>query len=173
MTSGRVLSLYLVRHAQADARGPRWPDDARRPLTARGRQRFTALLRDPAVRRASFDVVLTSPLVRAAQTAAMLAEARRVPPPTQVCRALEPGGRPEKVARALARGRNWRAVALVGHEPGLSELVAYLTGQPAPIPFRKGGVWRLRVRMPGLAGSGRLVWARWPGPAAVRVATPS
>lgn len=170
MTGGRVLSVYLVRHAQAEPRGPRWPDDARRPLTARGRQRFKTLLRDPAVRRASFDVVLTSPLVRAAQTSEMLAEARRVPPPVRACRALEPGGRPEDVARALARGRNWSAVALVGHEPDLSRFFAYLTGQPAPIPFRKGGVWRLRVQTPVAPGRGRLVWARWPGPAGVRVA---
>lgn len=173
MTGGRVLSLYLVRHAQADARGPRWPDDARRPLTVRGRRRFAALLLDPAVRRASVDVVLTSPLVRAVQTAEMLAEARRSPPPLRVCRALEPGGRPEAVGRALARGSKWSAVALVGHEPGLSRLVAYLTGQPAPIPFRKGAVWRLRVQTPVVPGGGRLVWARWLGPAGVRVAKPS
>ena len=173
MTGGRVLSLYLVRHAQAEPRGPRWPDDSHRPLAGRGRQRFASLLLDPAVRRASLDVVLTSPFVRAVQTAEMLAKARRSPLPVRVCLALEPGGRPEAVARAVARRPNGSAVALVGHEPALSQFVAYLTGRPAPIPFRKGGVWRLRVRTPVAAGSGRLVWARWPGPSAVRVVMPS
>lgn len=168
-----MLSLYLVRHAHAEPRGPRWPDDARRPLTGRGRLRFASLLLDPAVRRAPLDVVLTSPLVRAVQTAEMLVAARRSRPPVRVCRALESGGRPEAVARALARGANWSAVALVGHEPDLSRLAAYLTGQPAPIALRKGGVWRLRVRVPVTIGSGRLVWARWPGPDGVRMATPS
>ncbi|MEQ1896643.1 MAG: histidine phosphatase family protein [Vicinamibacterales bacterium] len=168
-----MLSLYLVRHAHAEPRGPRWPDDAVRPLTASGRRRFSTLLLKPAVRRAGIELVLTSGLDRATETAAMLAASCRTRPPVRLCRALEPGHDPDDVVRALRRRPGAGRLALVGHEPDLSRLFTHLTGQGPPVAFRKGGVWRLRVRTPVIAGSGRLVWARWPGPAAVRVAIPS
>lgn len=173
MTSGRRLSLYLVRHAHAEPRGPRWPDDARRPVTVRGRSRFERVLADPAVRRRSIDLVLTSGFVRAAQTAAMLAEAQRIRPAVRVCRALEPGGRPEAVARAVARRSPVGSVALVGHEPDLSRLAAYLIGRPVPLAFRKGGVWLIQVRASAMAASGRWVWARWAGTRGIEVVTAS
>src|SRR5438093_12133138 len=65
--------LYLVRHGLAEERGELWPDDSKRPLTEKGMSRMRKATRGLARLGVSLDVVLTSPLVRARQTAEIVA----------------------------------------------------------------------------------------------------
>ena len=65
--------LYLVRHAVAAERGEEWPDDSKRPLTARGIARFKEVVQGLNVLDVAIDEVFTSPLIRAKQTADVLA----------------------------------------------------------------------------------------------------
>src|SRR5258706_7668086 len=65
--------LYLVRHGVAEERGDAWPDDAKRPLTDEGISRMRKVTRGLAELGVSLDLILTSPLVRARQTAEILA----------------------------------------------------------------------------------------------------
>lgn len=150
--------LYLVRHAIAAERGPEWPDDAKRPLTERGIARFTEVVAGLAWCDVSLDDIYTSPLVRTRQTAQILAKGLSGHAPVKVLDALAPGHAPADVVRALAEVATRRHLALVGHEPGLGELAAYLIGSRRPIPFRKGGVCRIDVDTLGSKRPGELQW---------------
>ena len=65
--------LYLIRHGIAEERGDAWPDDSKRPLTERGISRMRKIARALEHLGVTFDVLLTSPLVRTRQTAEVIA----------------------------------------------------------------------------------------------------
>src|SRR6185312_3207605 len=115
-----IMQLLVVRHAIAFERdAKRWPDDNERPLTAEGikkARRAAAGLKRIAQRPA---LVLTSPLVRARDTAVILTQAARWPEAVQ-CDAFAPGKSPQEMLAALRReGAGAECVAVVGHQPGL------------------------------------------------------
>ncbi len=141
------MDLYLVRHAIAEERDPeRWPNDAERPLTREGEQRFRAVARGLRRIVPRVDLVLSSPYTRAWQTAKML-EALAGWPAAQECPALMAGQSPATMLEALEPYAASGSVALVGHEPDLSALAAHLIGAAADearIQMKKGGVAALR-----------------------------
>jgi phosphohistidine phosphatase len=156
------LELYLVRHAVAALRGPDYPDDAERPLTPEGVDRWrrsAAGLREIGV---AVDVVLTSPLVRAQETAEILAATLKPKPRLTVAEALAPGRKPAEalalIAKYAAAPRGASRLALVGHEPDLGELAARLLGAKGVIEFKKGAVCRLDVDRAMPAGPATLRW---------------
>ena len=106
----------------------------------------------------SFDVVLTSPLVRTKQTADVVAGAFDPRPPIVTVDALAPGGSLQAVLADLEKQSRRKRIALVGHEPGIGELAARLAGSRHPFEFKKGAVCRIDVEtLPG-AGPGTLRW---------------
>src|SRR5437763_1186585 len=120
-----MLQLLVVRHAIAvdpDVYARDHSDDDQRPLTKEGRER----MRRAAVGIASISppivTLATSPLVRAAQTADILAEALS-PKERVVIDALRPGEAPSKVLQWLRSRRSEDAVAVVGHESHLGTLI--------------------------------------------------
>jgi phosphohistidine phosphatase len=137
------VELYLVRHAIAAPRGEEWPDDDKRPLTARGIARFKETVEGLRKLGVEVDEIFTSPLVRARQTADLLAAGLPGKPVVRVLDTLAPGHEPRSVLALLARTVRRRRVALVGHEPGLGELAAHLVGAGRALPFKKGGVCRI------------------------------
>jgi len=153
--------LYLVRHAIAADQGDDWPDDAKRPLTAKGISRMRDVVAGLDALEARVDLVLTSPLVRAKQTAELLAHGLKPSPPVETLAELAPGTSPAKIAEALAK-HDGRALALVGHEPGLGELAAWLVGSRTPFEFKKGGVCRIEVQKLPPTGNGQLIWLATP-----------
>lgn len=161
----RLRVCYLVRHAIAEERGSAWPDDALRPLSAGGVTRMTLVVRGLAALDVTIDQVVSSPLVRARQTADLLvgglhrrASGRR-PAEVIALPALAPGAAPDVTMAAVATATDASAVALVGHEPDLGLLAAWLLGADRPLPFKKGAVCRIDVRRwPARAGAGQLIW---------------
>lgn len=154
--------LYLVRHAIAAERGPEWPDDDLRPLTDRGRARFEKAVAGIASLDVHIDEVLTSPLVRSRQTAQVLASGMPDHPPVTVLDALAPGHAPALVLEQLVTPARRRRLALVGHEPGLGELAAFLIGSRRPIPFKKGGACRIDLERLAPYTTGDLSWLLTP-----------
>jgi len=154
----RERELYLVRHAPAAPRGHRWPDDSVRPLTQAGRERFVRGVRGLRALGVRVDIVCTSPLVRARQTADLLAEGLPGAPSVHEWPALAPGRTPLALLRSLARADLPPRIALVGHEPELGVLLAWLLGSERSIPFRKGGVSRVDLAGSRVKGGGHLVW---------------
>ena len=135
--------LYLIRHAIAAERGGEWPDDTKRPLTERGMNRFKDAVKGLRRLDVAVDEIFTSPLVRARQTAEILAAGLDGKPPIKVLDALSPGHTAASVMTHLARVAKRRRIAIVGHEPELGELAAHLIGAGRALAFKKGGICRI------------------------------
>jgi phosphohistidine phosphatase len=151
------MRLLIVRHGIAVAHGTPGVREEDRPLTPRGQKRFRSAARGLARICRRPDVLLTSPLVRAQQTAQIAAEAWGKVEPVEE-RALA-GGSFEAIAAAVEKHKDKRLVALFGHEPDVSGLVARLLGttDSERLTFKKGGAALLDV--PGrMAEGGALVW---------------
>ena len=151
------MRLLIIRHATAVPHGtPDVPED-QRPLTPRGDKRFRAAARGLARICRRPDVILTSPLVRARQTADIAAEAwGRIEPQEEEALA---GGSFEQIAAVVDKLAKKRLVAVVGHEPDVSSLLAGVLGTSASerLTFKKGAA--ALVDVPGrLAEGGALVW---------------
>jgi phosphohistidine phosphatase len=137
------MHLFLIRHTHAVTA----EENPRRPLSARGQSdalRLAGFLRQTTVFRPA--QYWHSPLVRAAETARMLAMA--IDPEALLVETddLRPEDDPELMAHRLAEYPTSHALALVGHEPHLSSLATLLVrGQTHPIQFafRKGAVLAL------------------------------
>ena len=152
------FELYLVRHAIAAERGAEWPDDTKRPLTVRGMARFKDAVRGLHRLDVVIDEIFTSPLMRARQTADLLAAGLASTPVVKTLEALAPDHAPAAVLTALARAARRSRIALVGHEPGLGELAGHLVGTRRAIPFRKGGVARIDLGSISPRRIGTLIW---------------
>jgi phosphohistidine phosphatase len=150
--------IYIVRHAIAADRGADWPDDTKRPLTERGISRFRESVSGLKPLDATIDEIFTSPLVRAKQTADLLAAGVDGRPAVKLLDVLAPGHTPAVVMAQLAKAAKRRRIALVGHEPDLGELAAHLIGARRPLPFKKGGICRIDVAGLSSKPVGALIW---------------
>jgi phosphohistidine phosphatase len=148
--------LVLVRHGRAEDEHP--AGDGARGLTAEGRREMLAHARTLAP-RLRLDGIATSPLVRAVQTAEILAEAldlREVAVRADLGASEAPDG---VLAAARDLGPGW---ALVGHNPALGMALARLLGSSSPaLRFRKGAAAALEPA--GSGGPWRLLWVAAPG----------
>lgn len=155
-----TIELYLVRHAIAAERGPSYPDDRLRPLTPAGIARFRDTMAGLRELDVTIDLVLSSPLVRARETAELLSAGLPGKPPIETLDALSPGGRASVVIEALAKHarRRVRRMALVGHQPDLGDLGSKLLGARGSLEFKKGGIAFLELDGAMPAGPGTLHW---------------
>src|SRR5438552_6155540 len=151
------MKVILIRHAAAVPRGTPGVLDAERPLTSSGKVKFRTAARGLARILRRPNVLLTSPLARAHETAEIAAEAF-----TDIAPGIEPTLADQGVdgiLEALQTQASDATVALVGHEPMLGLLLARMLGgsHAAHIAFKKGGA--AVVDLPdGPATPGRLIW---------------
>ncbi len=151
------MNLYVVRHATASRKSTWREDDGLRPLTRSGRRRFRdsagALIAAGALtpRR-----IITSPLVRARQTAAILGKLLGGSAPLAEDWRLGLTFSLDDLNALLAENKSARSLAIVGHNPSLCEVLAQLVGG-ADLDLRKGAVACVEVADPG-SGHGRLLW---------------
>jgi len=153
-----AAELYFIRHGVAAERGDAWPDDTKRPLTDDGVRRLRKTAAGLVEIGVNFDVMLTSPLVRAKQTAEILANALDPHPPIVTTDALSPGGSYAAVLDDLAKQARRRRIALVGHEPGIGALAARLIGSRHALEFKKGAIACIDVAALPPTGAGSLQW---------------
>jgi phosphohistidine phosphatase len=149
------MELYLLRHAHAGDPDAWDRPDALRPLSERGERQAEAL--GTFLARIGFqpDAIVTSPKVRAAETAELVAKhlGVTVTVDDRLGGPLDPGVVEGIVADVEASSR----VVLVGHDPDFSELVASLSGN-ADVPMKKGALARIDIDRPIEAAGGRLRW---------------
>jgi phosphohistidine phosphatase len=131
--------------------------DAERPLTPSGRARFSVAARGLVRLVGRIDVLMTSPLVRARETAEIAAEAFMHVEP--VIESALAGDRVDALIAALATHPREATVALVGHEPMLATLLARVVGSSDPerFAFKNGGAALVDLQ-DGRASTGRLIW---------------
>ena len=151
------MKLLLVRHAAAVPSGtPGVPDDER-PLTPEGASKFRVAAKGLARIARRPDVLLTSPLPRARATAEIAARAfKRIEPTVEPALAH---GSVDEIMTALGKRPAGATIALVGHEPTLSMILARLLGAAdgERLAFKKGGA--ALVDLPdGPSAGGQLVW---------------
>ncbi len=161
--------LCIMRHGIAVTRGSaEFPDDSKRPLTPDGKRKMKEIAQ--GLSRVGFapDWVVTSPLVRAVETAEIVAESLGSNLAMDFCEALRPGGSAEALIAFLAKHPNRKRVLVVGHEPDLSELATRLigVGRHANVAFKKGGCCLINFDALPPKSPGRLVW--WLTPRALR-----
>jgi phosphohistidine phosphatase len=156
------FELYVIRHGLAEDRGDAWPDDAKRPLTDEGISRMRKAARGLARLGVTIDIVLTSPLVRARQTAEIVAGELDPRPSLVNVDSLAPAGSYAAVIADLGKYARRSRIGLVGHEPMIGELTARLIGSRHAVEFKKGGVCRIDLDDLPPAGPGALRWMLTP-----------
>jgi phosphohistidine phosphatase len=157
------MNVYVIRHAIAEERDPaRWPDDSRRPLSPEGEARFRSAARGLRRLVPEVDVVFASRYVRAWHTAEILHEEAGWPAP-EPAPVLEPSF--PHAAVELLQGRADRSIALVGHEPHLSELTSLLVSgdeHALGLELKKGATVLLELAVRPAAGTATLRWIATP-----------
>ena len=138
------MKLYFVRHAAAIEREGEVVDE-HRYLTLRGRESFRLTAKRMAKKGDMPDAIITSPLVRAVQTADILSEALAFRGKLLVSPELAPGFGVAKLRRILASFKGTDSLVLVGHEPDLGVVVGTLLDLGRPLPLKKGMVVFLKM----------------------------
>ncbi|HEU0121576.1 MAG TPA: phosphohistidine phosphatase SixA [Bryobacteraceae bacterium] len=142
------MHIYLLRHGIAEDARPGQADSAR-ALTSEGIKRLREVLKRAKTATVAPTLIVTSPYVRARQTAELAAEVlgyqgELVPTPR-----LTPMSAPAETWTELRTLRGEESVLFVGHEPHMSAFTAYLLGAPElRVDFKKGAM--VRIDLPGL-----------------------
>ena len=156
------MRLVLFRHGPAGDRDPaKWPDDGKRPLTAKGIQKTKDAARGLVRIEKGISLILTSPLVRASETAQILKDVLGDRARIVTLEELSPGGSNRALIAQLGDLPQTRSVVIVGHEPGLGKLAALLalgSGTTGEIKLKKAGACALTFEGAPRAGAGDLVW---------------
>jgi len=155
-----------MRHGLAVARGTAgFKDDALRPLTPKGRRQLRKIAAAIAGLDLRCDQILSSPLVRAKQTAEIVAAGLKLKKQLKFSNALAPAGSPAVLFRQLSRLKpSPSRLLLVGHEPDLSRLISRLLtgGLELQLDFKKGGLCKLEVETLRDGKYAKLVWLLTP-----------
>ncbi len=143
------MNLYLLRHGLAVEPGAGGhASDADRPLTPEGRRKLKQAAAGIQALRLECDLIMTSPYLRAKQTAEIVAQALKLEEKLQFCPQLAPEGTSSGLIQVLRQLRpRPEAAMLVGHEPGLSRLISLLvwgdTG--GMVVMKKAGLCALSI----------------------------
>ena len=161
------MNLYLLRHGIAVEPGtPGFENDADRPLIPKGARRLHSVAAAMKKLELSFDLILSSPFVRAKQTAEIVAGELKLKKRIEFFGGLVPGGNPKALIHALDELKpSPDNVLLVGHEPYLSRLISLLVSgglDAAAIEMKKGGLCKLEAGKLSPGRCATLVWLLTP-----------
>lgn len=151
------MEIYLLRHASAGEPLSNPKKDAKRPLDEEGILQTRYIGRLLAQLDVQLDLIVSSPLVRAMQTASIAANELAYEGKIELSGALAPEASFAEFREMLKRLSKADAVMVVGHNPSLSEFLGRLIGDgvsPAMVEMKKGAVARVELR----GKSGRLLW---------------
>jgi phosphohistidine phosphatase len=142
------MIVHLVRHAEAVERSPEIPEE-QRFLTKRGRTRFRKVA--TSLRKSGIhpDLILTSPLIRAVQTAEILAQALKFKGDLLVAPPLAHGFQAQQFHQLLAQFPRAKEIALVGHEPELGALASALLDTEVACTLQKGATISFKMARQG------------------------
>lgn len=143
------MNLYILRHGIAVECGtPGFEKDADRPLTSKGERKLWRAAEAMKAMELEFDLILSSPLLRARQTAEIVAGSFKAQKKLKFSDDLKPGGSEKKLIESLNKLEPQpENILLTGHEPYLSGLISLLVGGDAglPVELKKGSLCKLAV----------------------------
>lgn len=162
------MNVYILRHGLAVERGsPGYARDSERPLTPKGERRTWQAAEAMEAMGISFDVVLTSPFVRARRTAEIVVEAFNIPKRMQFSDDLKPDGSFKQLVQHLNSLRPVpENILLVGHEPHLSGFISLLIAgdsQAITLILKKGGFCKLSAKSLRATRCAVIEWLLTPG----------
>ena len=157
------MNLYLIRHAIAEEESPSG-EDSQRELTDKGAKKMRLIAKGLRTLGVDFDLILSSPYVRAVQTAEILSEVFKKKK-FVLSDHLTPMGDIDLLIAEINEKYSVNSLAIVGHEPYLSGLVSLLTagGTPVEMTFKKGGVCHLSTDDLHHTHKATLEWLLTPG----------
>jgi phosphohistidine phosphatase len=158
------MNLYLIRHAIAEEENASG-EDSQRELTDKGAKKMRLIAKGLRTLGIEFDQILTSPYIRAQQTADILADVFKMKKSVSVSENLTPMGDPDLLLAEINENYTVNSLAIVGHEPYLSTLVSLLTADGAPVEmtFKKGGICYLSTDDLHHTRKATLEWLLTPG----------
>ncbi|MDH4183718.1 MAG: phosphohistidine phosphatase SixA [Nitrospinota bacterium] len=160
------MDLYILRHAVAEARSAdNVEDDGKRPLTAKGRAKMSKIAKGMKKLGVKFDLLLSSPAIRAKDTARIVAAEFNAKKKLKLSMNLAVGGNQESLVTELVQERGAPAsVVIVGHEPALSFFASVLlTGDGGmAVDLKKGGLIKLQISALGYRKCAKLMWLLTP-----------
>lgn len=160
------MDLYIIRHAIAvDEVTSDYASDSERPLTDKGRKKMRQIARALRHLGVDLDLILSSPYIRACETAEILSDVFKMKSKIIFSDHLIPDGNPELVIGEINEKHTVDSLAIVGHEPHLSALIGMLTADTTKleITLKKGGVCHLSADNLQHDHSATLEWLLTPG----------
>ena len=160
------MNLYIIRHAIAvDESTPEYEEDNQRPLTDKGKKKMRQIAKGLRALGVSFDLILSSPYVRAKETAEILADVFKLKKSIEFSENLIPMGDPDLLIAELNEKYSVDSIALVGHEPELTHLIGALVSENAgvDVTLKKGGVCSLTADDLHHTRKATLEWLLTPG----------
>jgi phosphohistidine phosphatase len=140
------MNLYIIRHAIAvDEATSDYESDSERPLTDKGRKKMRQIAKALRQLGVDFDLILSSPYVRACETAEIVADVFKMKNKIVFSDHLIPEGNPELLIGEINEKHTVESLAIVGHEPHLSAFIGLLItdSSKVEITLKKGGVCHL------------------------------
>jgi phosphohistidine phosphatase len=158
------MNLFFLRHGKAHPRSPQWRPDSKRPLTQEGENAMFDVARGIKALGLSFDVILTSPYVRALRTAEILAEVYESQKLFETARLAPDVGAKDIIDEINENFSAAGEIVLVGHEPFLSGLIStLLTGEDGMgLELKKAGFCKLTIEKLVFGKCARLNWLLTP-----------
>jgi phosphohistidine phosphatase len=158
------MNLYLIRHAIAEEESPSG-EDSQRGLTTKGAKKMRQIARGLRTLGVEFDAILSSPYLRAQQTAEILGDVFKMKKKVLTSENLTPMGDPDLLLAEINEKYTLDSLAIVGHEPYLSSLVGVLAagGASVEMTFKKGGVCYLSTDDLHHTRQATLEWLLTPG----------
>ncbi len=155
------MHIYLLRHGiAAPANEENQFSDAKRALTPEGVTKMREVSAGLKKLGVTFDLVASSPLLRAKETADIVVEGLKIKEPTREWKQLEPDRSVEELISQLQKHQQKSSVLLVGHQPFMGFLASYLVfgSDKVSLAFKKGGICCVQVDELPPKSAGELVW---------------
>jgi phosphohistidine phosphatase len=160
------VNLYILRHGIAvDPGTPEYAADSERPLVPKGERKLRLIGKAMGCLELRFDLILSSPYLRARQTAETIAASLKFKKPIELSDSLTPGGSQRQLVEFLNQFKPVpQEVLLVGHEPYLSELISLLVSGESgvSIAVKKGGLCKVSAERLEFGRCATLEWLLTP-----------
>jgi phosphohistidine phosphatase len=146
-----VMDIFILRHGEAGKKLTTGNKDSERPLTAAGQKEVAEIANSFKELEIRFDLIISSPLKRAHQTAAIVAKTLKKEKKMQDWNELKPEGNKQELYRKLSSStqfKQYSSVLIVGHEPYLTDMISDI------ISDGKGGSGHIVLKKAGLARIG-------------------
>ncbi len=160
------MELFILRHGEAGQRTSSIPGDKKRALTSSGKSEIEEIAKALKILGLKFDLIATSPLKRAYDTAAIVADIFDISKKVQVWNDLSPESNRTEVFHKISQLKEEDVVLIVGHQPMLGEIVNDMIhkgkSSPSNLLLKKGGIVRIRVQNKSNIPKGELRWVITP-----------